>query len=702
MRLRLVAGLLGALAVASLAVASEEVVAIATTSSDVRAIPDGQVTVIGVAGLRWSDLAENVPPALAETARKSARAALAVRATGSYTCPADGWLTLNAGVRVAAERPDGECAALPTPIVVDGATTVPGWTRLVDTRTRRDPAPVWSTLAGQRVAGPQATAAQWAARAGTKCAVGPGAALAFADRDGAVIARYSATLATVAPQCELVVLDAGVIPEGAGRRAALGILDRAVAEASSARPEATLVVAGIADGGTTAGLTAVMVRRPELAAQREFCFGCDGVALYSGSTRQDGLVQLADLTTSLLTSDEARDLPGAVLSESGRRAEFADLLAWETSARVLQDGFVAFFVVFIGGPALALLAIALALRGPARRPAIRIVGLVFGAVPAASFLVNLLPWARWEHPAAIRWTATAVSAIVLGTVAAAGPWRRSAYGSPAVLAAATMGVMAVDVGLLGSRLQLGAPFGLSVLVAGRFYGFGNIAFAVFAVCALLVATAVWVRTHSRIAVLGVAAVAIVVDGAPGLGTDFGGVLALAPGLALLGLLLTGTRLSVARLALVAAGTAVLVAALAGADWLRPAQSRSHLGRFVQDVLDGNGLATIGRKADANLTLFSNPLIVAAAIPLTVVVVVAVTHPHLLRLHGFARAQQADPAFQALVRATLATALLGFAVNDSGVIVPAVALFVAVPLFLAVWAAQPPSVRPPDRVASARS
>lgn len=671
-RLRLVAGLLGALGFASLAAP-----ALAAAPA---AIPAGQVTLVGVAGLRWSDLAEGAPPALVETVRGSARAAMAVRATESYTCPADGWLTLNAGVRVAAERPSGRCAPLPTPTVVDAATTVPGWTQLVDTHARRDPAPGWSTLAGQRVVGPQATAAQWAARASTKCAVGPGAALAFADREGAVIARYAATLAEVAPACELVVVDAGALPEGDGRRTALQALDRTVAEARSARPNATVVLAGIADSGTTAGLAALTARQPGPTRA--------GRALHSGSTRQDGLVQLVDLTRSLLNVDEARDLPGAVLTVSGDRADLSDLLAWETSARVLQDGFVAFFVVFIGGPLLALPAIALVLDGPARRTALRVVGLVFGAVPAASFAVNLLPWARWEHPAVIRWTATAVLALVLGALAAAGPWRRTPYGSPGVLAAATMTVMAVDVGLLGSRLQLGAPFGLSVLVAGRFYGFGNIAFAVFAVCTLLLATAVWVSLRGRAALLGLAAVgaaAIVVDGAPVLGTDFGGVLALAPGLALLGLLLTNTRLSLARLALVGAGTTVLVAALAVADWLRPAESRSHLGRFVQDVLDGNGGETIGRKANANLVLFSNPLIVAAAVPLTIVVVLAVTHPHLLRLHGFARAQQADPAFQALVRATLATALLGFAVNDSGVIVPAVALFTAAPLFVALWA-----------------
>ena len=43
------------------------------------------------------------------------------------------------------------------------------------------------------------------------------------------------------------------------------------------------------------------------------------------------------------------------------------------------------------------------------------------------------------------------------------------------------------------------------------------------------------------------------------------------------------------------------------DWLRPAESRTHLGKFVQQVLDGDGLGVVGDKLGANLKLvFGTP------------------------------------------------------------------------------------------------
>ena len=44
----------------------------------------------------------------------------------------------------------------------------------------------------------------------------------------------------------------------------------------------------------------------------------------------------------------------------------------------------------------------------------------------------------------------------------------------------TSGFPSID-GMTGSRLQLGAPFGLSLVEAGRFYGVGNNALGVYAV-----------------------------------------------------------------------------------------------------------------------------------------------------------------------------------------------------------------------------
>jgi len=281
----------------------------------------------------------------------------------------------------------------------------------------------------------------------------------------------------------------------------------------------------------------------------------------------------------------------------------------------------------------------------------------------------------------------------VGGVAFLFPWRPRVIGSAGFVAATTATVLAVDV-LAGSSLQVSSLYGLSPLIAGRFYGFGNIAFAVFAVSALLAATwaASWLLDFGRpgaaaVAVAAVGAVAVVVDGWPSFGADFGGVLALVPGFVLLALGVAGARISAWRIAAVAAGTAAAAGAIALADWARPAAERSHLGRFVQQVIDGDAGAILGRKIDANVSSLVQRPGLGLLVPVALLVAaVIVLYPDRLGIRTPTRAYAQEPALKPGLVACLVTAVLGFAVNDSGVIVPAVALAVAAPLGVAVGAA----------------
>ena len=81
---------------------------------------------------------------------------------------------------------------------------------------------------------------------------------------------------------------------------------------------------------------------------------------------------------------------------------------------------------------------------------------------------------------------TVIWAAVIASIAWAGPWRRDPLGPPGVVAAVTVGVIALDV-MTGSRLQMGTPFGLSALVAGRFYGIGNNAVEIYGASGILCA-----------------------------------------------------------------------------------------------------------------------------------------------------------------------------------------------------------------------
>ena len=84
-------------------------------------------------------------------------------------------------------------------------------------------------------------------------------------------------------------------------------------------------------------------------------------------------------------------------------------------------------------------------------------------------------------------------------------------------------------------------------------------------------------------------------------------------LAILAIKLTG-RLILA----VAGGVGAFLVLLGLLDWLRPRQYRSHLGRFVQTILDGGAWDIIVHQLEQNITLlFSNPL--SLLIPVVLVV-----------------------------------------------------------------------------------
>jgi hypothetical protein len=256
--------------------------------------------------------------------------------------------------------------------------------------------------------------------------------------------------------------------------------------------------------------------------------------------------------------------------------------------------------------------------------------------------------------------------------------------------------------------------GVQPLVGARFYGFNNQAFALFAASTVLLAMALanplvqrGRRRAAAVLVAAVGVVATVLDGMPGLGSDFGGPPALVPGFATLALLAAGARLSVTRAVGVLVGAAVVVSGFAVVDWTRPPDARTHLGRFVQTVLDGGLWAVVARKAAQNLEiLFGNWLTLLAIAGIALVVLVlgrplrtAATAPDggpfgwLSGGAPLARLEADAPMLRPGLIALAVTLGIGFALNDSGVVIPAVGVAVAVPLLVAACAGWMLSVRP---------
>ena len=174
----------------------------------------------------------------------------------------------------------------------------------------------------------------------------------------------------------------------------------------------------------------------------------------------------------------------------------------------------------------------------------------------------------------------------------------------------------------GAAMAFNGTLGMDAVVAGRFYGMSNTAFAL-AAAALVVAAAAWTgpvveaqatrRERRTAAIVGVAVVgvpALVVDGLPQLGADVGGALTLVAALVALGAALTGGRIGWKQWM----GVAVVATATAGVFGLvdYALGSRTHMGRFIGQLQDGTAATTIRRKLLALVNpFFSSPLAAAA-------------------------------------------------------------------------------------------
>lgn len=664
----------------------------------------GAVVLIGVPGLRWDDISPTATPALWHLAGGGAVGSLSVRTIDTTTCPADGWLTLGAGARATlGPGPDRGCPEIPRPSG-SAPAALSDWAGIEAANAGTAYDPQLGLLADS-----VATAG------GCGTAVGPGAALALADRTGTVhgyVPDASRIDSTLLRRCPLTVVAAEAVQDTARGPAVLAA-DRLVARVATALPaRATLVVAGLADSGPVPHLHALLARGP--------AFGPGLLA--AASTRQAGLAQLTDLAPALLTTLGA-DVPPAsvgspltvIASTSPSRQRVAGLAALDEAAQV-QRASTGWFFVLSGGGALAVLgAVLLLLRrgrpSPARRARLlrtgRALFIGFAALPAGAWLAGALPWWRSPAPGPVLWLAVAGIAVVVAAAALLGPWARHPLGAPGAVAALTALVLGTDVTVLGSSLAVVSPLGLSPLTGGRFYGFGNIGFAVFATTALLAAS--WAasvllragRSHrsAALVVAVIGTVAVLVDGWPGYGSDFGGMLALTPAFVLLTLRVAGTRLTATRALLIGLGTVALVSVVAGLDWARPAAERSHLGQFVQKVIDGQAGALLLRKLGAAAASLTTGR-VAWLVPLVLLALAVVAlQPRRWGARGLDDAYAAEPALRDGVVASLLAATLGMVLNDAGVQLPGVCLVVGGALVAAAACrpAQPAPPPPPRQV-----
>src|SRR5262249_28533246 len=107
------------------------------------------VVVVGLSGLRWSDVSQARTPTLWRLAGRGAPGTLVDYAVKPLTCPADGWLTLNSGARAQSDHTNAACGAFPVVQPAGRGASVPGLPALETYNHQFHNAPAWGLLAGR-------------------------------------------------------------------------------------------------------------------------------------------------------------------------------------------------------------------------------------------------------------------------------------------------------------------------------------------------------------------------------------------------------------------------------------------------------------------------------------------------------------------------------------------------------------------------
>ncbi|MFC4585124.1 hypothetical protein [Sphaerisporangium corydalis] len=670
----------------------------------------GRVALIGVPGLHWHDVNAADTPNLWRLAGQSALGSMSVRSVGRITCPYDGWLTVSAGVRSSV---GSRCGPPPSVERQGAGAVVPGFDWLW---TERE-VPYAGTLGA-------------AAHAAGRCtsAVGPGAALALADRAGRVD-RYAASPGEVTDWsgCDVTAVDVDdlitpyfdgelltEVPEklsAADRRAALRAADaKAGTVLGHLPPGTTVLLAGLADHGSEPHLRVAMWRAD----------GAQGRFAGAMSTHRDDMVILPDVTATMLKAAGVA-VPATVIGSpwtAGRATGLDDgaaaLRRADVAGQTIRQVGGVFFTTLAALQVLFYLAAFLLLRRRRGLGAVRVAALALASLPVSTYLVNLTPWDRAAVPALALLAGIVACAAALTGLALAAPsaWARvrgreragDVLGPPSVVAAVTAAVLVADL-LTGTTLQLDSVMGYTGVVGARYYGLGNIPFALLATAVLLVTTAVadgLVRTgHRRAAVTlvaGLGGFAMLLDGWPGVGSDFGGVIAFVPGIAVTALLVAGRRVSILKLGAFCAAGGVLVMGIAYLDHLRPPASQTHLGRFAGQVADGTFLPVILRKLGAMLSTLLSPNLMPIVIAAFAFLIFALFRPGAASAGVLPVAFERAPMLRAGLIGALVSGVVGMLVNDSGAAVLSMALALAVPLVLSAGIRALADPAPPEQPA----
>lgn len=685
-----------------------------------RALPPAdKVLLFGIPRLDLGDVTPEKMPNLVELGRRGAIGSLRVKTQGAEPDVAEAYASIGAGEATATGAAGTtaygahdaylgttaiEAQRLRTGRRLDGAVVIPAVPRLVAAGV-----PIGTlaeTLAGaDRTIGVVANADTRSLQGRTARAAP--AALAASDSSGVVAhgevaaglvredpqapfgltvdrQRFVAAVLDGLEDADVIVADPGetsraqqYLPEQSAREGvesrhrALERTDTVLGDlARAVPPDTRIIVFGVTPGAKRWSLTPIVVAGSGVVPGR----------LGSPSTHRAGMATMGDLAASVLDTlgvpaDDSlrgsplRETPGEVSWDHNRRFDQMFTTHSTTTRAQMVAAIVAQSALFLA----ALVFLGLGRPGPALARFFEWASLLFASWPLATFLVrmsvalNSLSYATL----AVTW-GLAVAVAVLARMLT-----RDAISALVGVALATFTVIVVDLAT-GAHLLFGSFFGYSPDTSSRYFGINNSVFAILSACAVLVATFAVERGRERgdpgrgLWVAGVLfAVAVVVDGAPWMGADVGGILTLVPVLGVTLWAFTGRRLRWPYLvAAVVAGVAVLGVVI-GIDLAHAPDERTHIGRFFLGVGSGDDEtlpAMLSAKWRANTAALAQSMW-TWAVPLTAAYSIYV----LVVARGWRRLLPPGSAIRTGVVSMLILGVVGWLLNDSGVVVTALVL-----------------------------
>jgi hypothetical protein len=351
------------------------------------------------------------------------------------------------------------------------------------------------------------------------------------------------------------------------------------------------------------------------------------------------------------------------------------------TASVFREKFAALFFWVIA-TVISLLAIVSSLvlwrrRTKAYRVLVAVAYFGLAAFPAAFLMRPLGYWHFGQIGAHAALYATA-AVLALAAWRVTGP--RWAGGVALLLLA---GALFTADALRAGPLQVNGVLGHSPVVAGRFYGIGNVGTTIIFCTAILgLMTVGELRGWRSVPwpAAGLLAGVVLVDGLPQFGADFGGLLTGVVAVAVVVRLAAGRRIDVRWIVAIGLLAVILTAGASLIDVLRPPEVRTHLGRFAETIRSGGvtSLALIvRRKAASQFGSF-------AATRWTYFLPAGIVGLALLTAEPRGLLRSVLPQ-RRLLRAglwgTVVVGVVGFAVNDSGISITAVTLALAIPLLV---------------------